>query len=238
MSKNDIFKNEVRIRKIGGRLLSDYYTFRNSVVFVNENYIPLFYLLGFNHPEDRDIIIDCLLNSSITIAAKRAYIAKRMEQAASGKLKLEKLLSKRTLTKEYDTPEEKEKVFKRATHRALVFRYNKIEDIWKEEYKPYLYGYGSFTKLPLKLCREALSLSEEGLYIDVDKFIGIYSDHLKASGSKRGKLHQEAADAINRFFGGAVEITDKEMKMYFSLSNGIVIPNPTSINEEGYLRLG
>ena len=33
-----------------------------------------------------------------------------MEQAASGELKLEKLLSKRTLTKEYDTPEEKEKV--------------------------------------------------------------------------------------------------------------------------------
>lgn len=236
MSKNDIFKNEVRIQKIGGRLRSDYYTFRNSVVYVNENYLPLFYLLGFNRPEDRDIVIDCLLSNGITIAAKRAYIARGMEQAASGELKLEKLLSKRTLTKEYDTPEEKEKVFKRETHRALVFRYNKIEDFWKEEYNPYLYS--SFTKLPLKLCREALSLSEEGLYIDVDKFIGIYSDHLKASGSKRGKLHQEAADAINRFFGGAVEITNDEMERYFTINHGEVIPNPTSINKEGYLRLG
>ena len=230
------FKNESKIRKIGGRLKGDYLTLRNTVLFVNENYIPLFYLLGFNHPEDKDIVIDCLLNSSITLAAREAYIDKRMEQVASGKLKLEKLISKHILTKEYDTPEEKEKVFKRETHRALVFRYNKIENIWKEEYKPYLYG--SFTKLPLKLCREALSLSEEGLYINVDKFIEIYSDHLKASGSQRAKLHQEAADAINRFFGGAVEITKEEMERYFSLSNGIVIPNPTSINKEGYLRLG
>jgi hypothetical protein len=229
-------QEEKRVKRIGGKFEGDYLTFRDSVAFINENYIPLFYLLGFNHPEDKDIIIDCLLSGeSIAYSAKKAYIEKGMERVASGKLSLEKLLTKRLLIKEYPTPEEREKRLKTAAHKALTFRYKKLKEIWEKEYEPPLYN--SFAKLPLQICREALFLSEEGLIINLDKFIETYTDHLKASGSKRGKLHQEAADAINRFFNG-VEITYKEMERYFILSNGVIKPNPNSMNTESYLRLG
>ena len=234
--KVKLSKEEKRVKSIGGKFEDDFYTFRDSVAFINQNYIPLFYLLGFNHPEDKDIIIDCLLSGdSLVYSAKKAYIENGMERVASGKLSLEKLLTKRLLIKEYPTPEEREKRLKTAAHKALTFRYKKLKEIWEKEYEPPLYN--SFAKLPLQICREALSLSEEGLIIDLDKFIEIYKDHLKASGSKRGKLHQEAADAINRFFNG-VEITYKEMERYFILSNGVIKPNPNSMNTESYLRLG
>ena len=167
--------------------------------------------------------------------AKEAYIAKETEKIASGKLNIEKVLSQKTLKKEFPTPEEKEKVYNREIHRALVYRYNKIEDTFRKRYKPSLRG---FFKYPIKVCGKALSLTSEGFVIDVEKFIEIYGDYLEANDSQTGKQHQEAADAINRFFNGQVEITDKEMERYFILEDGIVKPNPKSINREGYIRLG
>ena len=53
-----------------------------------------------------------------------------------------------------------------------------------------------------------------------------------------GQQHQAAADAINRFFNGAVEITQKELDRYFILEYGIVKPKPTSITKQNYARLG
>lgn len=235
VKKENLSQAEKRIVKIGGALERDFHHLCNILHSVNTDYFPLFYLMEFDNPEDKDIVIDILLGSNIFYGAKAAYIARGEERVASGELRLESLLSKRTLNKEYPTPEEREKVFKREVHRALTFRYNKIEETFHKEYRPSLTG---FYKYPLKVCRGALSLSSEGFTIDGDKFIEIYKDYMEASGSQTGKLHQAAADAINRFFGGQVEVTDKELERYFILEHGIMKPNPKSINSEDYMRLG
>ena len=70
----DIFEGESKIRKIGGRVEDDYYSFANSVLFVNANIIPLFFMLGFNHPEDKDFIVGFLSESVARNKIKEAYI--------------------------------------------------------------------------------------------------------------------------------------------------------------------
>ena len=52
------------------------------------------------------------------------------------------------------------------------------------------------------------------------------------------KIHQAAADAINKFFNGAIEITQSELKKYFIISDGIIKINPQSIGKQSYARLG
>ena len=52
------------------------------------------------------------------------------------------------------------------------------------------------------------------------------------------KQHIEAADALNRFFAGAVPITQKELERYFSFDNGIAEVRQSSVNLESYCRLG
>lgn len=232
----ELIKTEAKIRKIGGKLEEDYFRFRNIVDNLNEVYFPLFYLMGFNKPEYTDKVIDILLANSILQRAKQTYIEVKTERVESGKLKLEKVLSKKTLNKEYPTPEAKEKVFKREIHRALVYRFNEIRDTYFKEYgNDMILG---FYKFPLKILRKAISLSPEGFILDANKFIDIYEDYLEAHGSEGEKLHKEAVDAINRFFGGAVEITSEEMDRYFIIEYGAVKQNPKSINRESYLRLG
>ena len=234
MRQSEVFPNEKRVRKIGGRLLDDYLTFRDTILCVNDDYLPLFFLLGFR-PEDKDFIIDCLLSRDTLYLAKEEFIARKTAKVESGKIKIETLLSKYTLNKKHPTQEAREKALKKQLRRVLIEKFKEIEDSWDTEYNPSQYGY---RKRPIQICRESLSLSKEGFIIDVDKFIEIYSDYFKACESKRGKLHKEAADAINRFFSGAVEITNKELEKYFILSNGIVKPNPKSITTESYMRLG
>ena len=235
MKRVSLSDEEKRVKKIGGALERDYSRFCQIVEVINTNYFPLFGLLGLCSPGDTELVIEALLRNNMYYWAKEAYIAKETEKIASGKLNIEKVLSQKTLKKEFPTPEEKEKVYNREIHRALVYRYNKIEDTFRKRYKPSLRG---FFKYPIKVCGKALSLTSEGFVIDVEKFIEIYGDYLEANDSQTGKQHQEAADAINRFFNGQVEITDKEMERYFILEDGIVKPNPKSINREGYIRLG
>ena len=233
--KVELTPGEKQIRKIGGALDRDYRHFCEVVETINRNYFTLFDLMGFNNPEDTDIVIDILLKESIFYWAKEAYIARETEKVENGKIKLEKLLSKRTLNKEYPTQEEKDKTFRREIHRSLAMRYNKIEEYYHKECGYPLTG---FHKFALKICGKALSLTSKGFIIDENKFMEIYWDYLEANDSQTGKQHQEAADAINRFFNGQVEITDKEMERYFILEHGIVKPNPKSINRESYMRLG
>lgn len=234
--EKDIIKAEQKIHRIGGRLEEHYYRFRNIVETINEVYLPLFYLVGFNKKKFTDKVICILLDNNIQEKTKQGYIEEMIENVKNGKLKLENFLTKITLNKEFPTPDAKEKVFNRELHRALCFRFNEKMNTYLKEYG-YEFSKG-FYKFPLKLFRKALSLSPEGFLLDPEEFINIFEDYQEAHGSNGGKLHRAAAEAINRFFGGAIEITSKEMDRYFIIEDGIVKPNPKSINREGYLRLG
>ena len=136
---------------------------------------------------------------------------------------------------DYPTPEEKDKIFKRETHRIFSTRYTQIDKCFRKKYG---YMQRRYNRLPLKICREALSLVPGGFIIDADKFVEIYGDFLEAHNSQIGKQHLEAAEAINRFFGGKVEVTEKELKKYFIIEDGILKPNPKSITSQNYMRLG
>jgi len=232
---SQIFKNEQKIRKIGGRLERDYYETRNRVLSLNDNIIPLFIFLGFTL-RDKDSIIEAILTESPIKAASLLYVRYYTELIEAGKIKLEKVLTARMMNKIAEaTPEEAEKLRTREVHRSLVTRLKKIVKKYEKEIKPSrLY----FNPESLKILRGALNLCPQGLEINVDKFIELYGSFLDAEGSDTRKKHQEAADSINRFFQGSVEITQKELDRYFTLEYGIVKPNPKSINRESYLRLG
>ena len=233
--RKTLSEGKKNIRRIGGALYSDYRYLCEELKTINRDYFPLFDLMGFNSPEDTDRAIGILLGENVFIGAKKEYIAKEMENVESGRLKLEKLLSTRIINKEYPTPEERERVLKKEIHRAITYRYKEIEDYFRKEYG---YSQSVFHKHPLKICGKAISLTSDGFIIDEGKFIEIYGDYLEANESKTGKQHQEAADAINRFFNGQIEITDKEIERYFIIECGLVKPNPKSINREDYMRLG
>lgn len=228
-------QGEAKIRKIGGALESDYYQFCELIETINRIYFLLFELMGFNSPEDTDMAIDILLKDNIIHGAKEIYIERETERIRDGRIKLDNVLSERTLNRAYKTTEEKESVFKREIHRALAFRYQKIRTAFTNERG---LCFASINKYPLKICGKALSLTSEGFVVDGEKFMEIYGDYLEANDSQTGNQHQEAAEAINRFFGGQVEITEEELRRYFVIEYGIVKPNPQSINREGYMRLG
>lgn len=232
----EIFKKESLINKIGGRILDDYLHFRKSVLYVNANLIPLFFMLGFDDPKDKDLIIDLLLqNESIATKIKRAYSMRVTERIMMGELKIECILSSKILGKVFDTQSEREKYLKCQLNRVLTLQFNDLYNTYTNKYKPTFQGY---SKLPFQICRESLLLSPLGFEIDVDKFITIYRSFIEADESFTRKQHQEAADAINRFFNGSMAITQKELSRYFVIDCGIVKPNPKSITIDNYTRLG
>ena len=100
-----------------------------------------------------------------------------------------------------------------------------------------LYGLDGYYKRIIILCKDSLYLTDYGAEIDVEKFIAFYKDRMAASESIIGKQHIEAAEALNRFFGGAVPITQKELERYF-IFDGIVKVKQSSVNLESYSRLG
>lgn len=227
-----------RISKIGGRLSTDYYHLQGAIEMLNDNVIPLFQLLGMDEPGDKDDIIDALTGrNSFLIMSRSIFIANITKKVTEGKIKKEKILSKITLGKSLSDPEAENQRIERELHRKLCFKYNKVKSYYVKNYS---YGIApcSYCTPALKICRDALEYSPSGLSINEEKFIELYSSYIEADESDRRKQHQEAADGINRFFGGAVEITDKELERYFMIENGILKPNPLSVNIESYMRLG
>lgn len=227
-----------RISRIGGRLSSDYYHLQGAIEMLNDNVIPLFQLLGMDEPGDKDDIIDALTGrNSFLIMSKSIFIANMTKKVAEGKIKKEKFLSKITLGKSLSDPEAEKQRIERELHRKLCFKYNEVKSYYVKNYYYSIASY-SYCTPALKICRDALEYSPSGLSINEGKFIELYSSYIEADESDRRKQHQEAADGINRFFGGAVEITDKELERYFMIENGILKPNPLSVNIESYMRLG
>lgn len=232
-----VFEKEAKIWKIGGRIEGDYLTFRELVISLNNDIVPLFALLGFTLA-DRDKLIEILLDKSPMNSLCREYVKRITEKVDSGKIKLENILPKITLKKlaEIDEPpEKKERRKETGIKRSILARYEKTKEQFQKNYNPSELVYN---RRVIQILQGALNLSPSGLVIDVDKYIELYSDYLESIGSTTFKEHQEVADTINRFFGGAVPITEEELKKYFVLDCGKVIPNPEAINKEHYLRLG
>ena len=226
---------EKRVRRIGGALASDFYSFREMISAINSDYSPLFDLMKFNSPEQTDRAINILLGQTFFMSARDEYVEACEEKIANGKIKIERILSKRSLNKEFTSPEDREMKIKRSLRMALTRRFREIEKSFREKYG---YTQRKYNKEALKICRDALSLVPGGFIIDADKFIEIYGNYLEASSSKAGKMHLEVAEAINRFFNGKVKITEGELKKYFIIEGGILKPNPKSIKIENYIRLG
>lgn len=229
-----------RISKIGGRLSSDYYHLKGVIETLNENCIPLFQLLGMDEPGDKEDVIDVLIGSSSCFSsrAKNIYIANMTKKVTEGKIKKEKILSKITLGKSLSDPKAEKQRIEKELHRKLCFMYNEAQSYYVKNYYSLSPASYSYCTPALKICRDALEYSPSGLSINEEKFIELYSSYIKADESDKRKQHQEAADGINRFFGGALEITDKELERYFMIENGILKPNPLSVNIESYIRLG
>lgn len=230
----DRFKDEKLIRKIGGRLESDYYTLRRDVDYINECFFELFYILGLTG--NIDLIVDTLNNGLQNLCS--VFVDNAVRSIEAGKIDKNKFLTQRMRDKlETMPPEERAKVWERETKRALKMRY-------KDIYEQYLTRNGLYyletrhNKAALEICRKTLFVTPSRIEIDGAKFIEVYTSFMEADESETKKIHEQAAAALNRFFNGVVPITQKELSKYFILEYGIVKPNPTSINKTDYARLG
>lgn len=228
------FKDEKLIKKIGGRLKSDYYTLKGEVDYINENFFDLFYILGLT--ENIDLIIDTLNNGLQNLCS--IFLENAMRSIEAGKIAKNKFLSQGTINRmEKLSSEEQAKVWERETKRA-------IKELYKKIYDQHLQRHGLFyletrhNRDVLEICRKTLFVAPSRIEIDGAKFIEVYTSFMEADESETKKLHEQAAEALNRFFNGAVEITQKELSKYFTLEYGIVKINPTSINKTDYARLG
>ena len=230
----DKFKNEDKVRKVGGRLYSDYYGFKREVEYINGYFFELFYIL--NLTDDIDLIVDTLNDGLHNLCS--VFIDKTIRDIEAGKIAKNKFLSSQMKTKlESLLPEEQAKVWERETKRSLKVLYKKIHEQYTKEYR--IYGLETkHNKKGFEICRKTLFVTPSRIEIDGEKFIEVYTDYMEADESETKKIHEQAAAAINRFFNGAVEITQKELSKYFILEYGIVKVNPKSVNITDYARLG
>lgn len=214
----------------------DYSHLKREIDYLNINFFGL--LSHFGLSEDLDTMLKALEGGKRFL--KSVFIDKVTMDVYSGKIPKEKYLSPKCIIDfESLAPEEREKAKKRERrnlHRALTFLFNKLYKEYADENKLY-YIEPRYNRRAIEICRKALYLTPSQIAIDVDKFIEIYKSYLAADESITKKMHQEAADALNKFFNG-LTITHKELSKYFILEYGIVRVNPKSINLEDYSRLG
>ena len=228
------FKNQDIVRKAGGRIEADYFNFRREIDYINENFFELFCIL--NLTDDIDLIIDTLNDGLNNLCS--VFIYKTIRDIEAGKIPKDKFLSTHMKTKILSLPsEEQSTIWERETKRKLKFLY-------KDVYKQYIRERGlhyletRHTKSALEILRKTLFITPERIEIDGKKFVEVYADYLAADESETRKLHEQAAESINRFFNGSVAITEKELSKYFILEYGKVKVNPNSVNLTDYARLG
>ena len=230
----DKFKNEDKVRKVGGRLWSDYYRLKTEIVYINDCFFELFYIL--NLTDDIDLIVDTLNDGLHNLCS--VFIDKTIRDIEAGKIAKNKFVSSKMKTNlESLPPEAQAKVWEQETKRSLKVLYKKILEKYTNEYM--IYGLeAKHNERALEICRKTLFVTQSRIEIDGEKFIEVYTDYMEADESETKKIHEQAAAAINRFFNGAVEITQKELSKYFILEYGIVKVNPKSVNITDYARLG
>lgn len=226
------------IKKIGGKLESDYYSLRAAVDEINRLYYPLLYYFGLNRSNDAANVAKALSDGVAGIG--RYFVERTIRDIEEGKLKKEKVLKAKWIVDENTPPEEREKRLRKESvelHRSLTLKFKQALKDYEKDHRIDCYGIGSYYKNILSLCGKLLYVTDYGMEIDVEKFISFYKDRMAASESIIGSLHEEAATALNKFFGGAVPITHKELDRYFCFE-GTVRVRPESVNLESYSRLG
>ena len=229
-------ENEREIARIGGRLADDFYTLQNEIEVFNRYYWGLFVLLGVT--ENTEAIIDIIINNLKGLQA--LYSEQNLKDIEEGKKSAEDFpysegtnISLNTSA----TPEEKARREIRSLKTRILNKYKALTKLYEEE--NHLTSFTpKYDTTKLDRCRSALYITPSGVEIDGEKYIAIYTDYMAGDQSKSKQLQQAAADAINRFFNGAVDITESELKKYFILKDGIIQINPKSISKEAYARLG
>ena len=229
----DRFKNESKVRRIGGKLETEYILFKKEIEYINGNFFEFFDLLQLT--DDIDIFIKALNDGIHNFCTN--FIVKAIRDIQACKIPKNKFLSPQMITKlEELPPEEREKKWERETKRNLKLLYKEIES-------EFLKKNGLFPLEPrharraLELYGKSLFVSTERIEIDGAKFIEVYESHIIADESETNKLHEQAAEAINRFFNG-VKITQEELSKYFILEDGKIMVRPKSVNIDDYSRLG
>lgn len=229
------------IKKIGGKLESDYNSLRMAVDEMNEEYFPLLYYVGLNRSDDAENVAKALCNG---VDGIRSYFVERtVKDIEEGKLKKEKVLKAKWIVDENTPPEEKEQRLKKEAtelHRILSLKFKQALKEYQKENKINIFGISDYFKTIISLCvyNSLFYVTDYGIEIDTEKYIAFYKDRMAASESIIAKLHEEAAKALNNFFGGAVPITEKELNRYFDFRSGIAKVKPGSVSLESYSRLG
>lgn len=232
-SMKKYFSNEQKITQIGGKVQEDYITFRSLVLFLNGNIVPLYLRLGFNEAEQTDVVLDSILEGGTF--AKRRFADYWTERAIEGTVPMERILSANAIkTIGKYTQEEREKKLRGYLSRSLSLRFTEIYKEYRRDFRPQPW---TGSRYPVIVFRSSLTLSPSGLVINVNRYLELYGSYMEAYESKNQEQHQEAANAINRFFNG-IEITQEELARYFTIEYGAVKPNPKSINRNDYMRLG
>ena len=227
------------IKNIGGKLEDAYNTLRAAVDDMNGKYFNFLYYLDLVRSDDTENVIKALLGGAGGMMGY--FITRTMQDVEEGKIRKEAVIKAKWIVDENTPPEEREKRLKKEKtqiRRTLALKINNIEKEYRKKYYLEPFGICGFYKQAILLSIDTLYLEEYGVEIDTEKFIAFYKDRMAASESIIAKLHIEAADALNRFFAGAVPITQKELERYFSFDNGIAEVRQSSVNLESYCRLG
>lgn len=224
MKKQELSPGEKRARKIGGRLYTEFVRLKEVVENLNTRLTPFFLALGVS---DIDILIKALETEFVSLRGDFSrYI---IGQLREGKENKRKYLKEDKIEQEEGLTAKEERSLRVA-----------LSNIYKNALSQYDL-YKIRVQCPpnvLKICRRALYFTPSGIKIDGDKFIELYLDFVEADKSIAHKLHQQAADALNKFFNGAFPITEGELKGYFIIEGGLVKINPDSVTVEKYSRLG
>ncbi len=224
-------RTDANLKSVGGRVYDDYLKFEKQIEYINENYFEFFSMLGFTN--DLDLMIK-VLNTNFS-RLKYFFRDKILSDIESGKTSKSLYLgAKSNVDLDSLSPEERNKMItiqKRVINRKIFDEFESIQ-------KNYKLPETRHDKRILRLCRNALVVTLSGIEINIPKFAEIYIDFVAADESVTKKLHQRAADAMNRFFNSSVKITLTEFFRYFTIESGMVEINPDSVNGISYARLG
>ena len=226
-------------KQIGGRIAADYSTLKQAVAEINHYYAPILEATGLFESTDVSRILNAIQYGESGI--KTLFVRKALEDIEAGKIRKETIIKARHIVTADTPPEEREKRLKKERteiQRALKYRFREITDYLRREYnwscQRVFYRYWEIATF----CQNCLYVGKNGIEVSESKFVPFYEAFVEAEESITGQLHKEAAEALTRFFGGALEITEAELTRYFVFDGRAVKPNPASINAHDYSRLG
>jgi len=225
-------KAEKKIKEMGGWISDNYNTLKRDVDRLNYYYFDVLYYFGLT--DNIDIIIESTRNGRYSLQDK--FIEISLNDMDKGKISEDVILSSYARSRLKKLPPEKKEDEKRKTCvRALTRLFN--QHYWNLTNGKGAYGLDTWKPTEaIVTFRKALKVAQSQITINASKFLKIYQGLAAANESNTKIIHQEAADAINRFFNG-LNITQEELSRYFILEHGIVKPNPESINPKSYSRL-